>query len=91
MNRAYEVFDRRGARRHRLARGAVRADIEGRSFGAVRDISDRGGVFIEGWDPPEEMSRIRLDADRNINVTTEAIGRWWSDYERREGDEIVRD
>lgn len=55
--------DRRGARRHRLARGAVRADIEGRSFGAVRDISDRGGVFIEGWDPPEEMSRIRLDAE----------------------------
>jgi 5-methylcytosine-specific restriction protein A len=41
--------------------------------------------------PQECMRRIRLDADRNINVTTEAIGRWWSDYERREGDEIVRD
>lgn len=55
--------ERRGARRHRLGRGAVRADIEGRGFGAVRDISDRGGVFIEGWEPPEAMRRIRLDAE----------------------------
>lgn len=54
--------ERRGARRHRLGRGAVRADIEGRGFGAVRDISDRGGVYVEGWEPPETLSRVRLDA-----------------------------
>ncbi len=54
--------ERRGARRHRLGRGAVRADIAGRGFGAVRDISDRGGVYVEGWEPPETLSRVRVDA-----------------------------
>lgn len=36
------------------------------------------------------MARVRADPGRNRERTYEAIGKWWSEYERRDGDEIVR-
>ena len=36
------------------------------------------------------MERVRQDTTRKRERTYEAIGRWWSEYGRREGDEIVR-
>ncbi len=35
-------------------------------------------------------ARVRADADRNIEQTCSVITQWWTDYERRPGDEIVR-
>ncbi|HTN60258.1 MAG TPA: AAA family ATPase [Devosia sp.] len=37
------------------------------------------------------MARVRDDPLRPRERTYEAITRWWTDYERRTGDEIVRD
>jgi len=39
--------------------------------------------------PADCIARARLDADRSIERTVEAIGRWWSEYERRDDDEHV--
>lgn len=36
------------------------------------------------------MARVRSDAGRSRDVTFEAIGKWWSAYGRRDGDEVVR-
>lgn len=40
--------------------------------------------------PAECIARTRRDPARAIGSTIEAIGRWWSEYERREGDRLVR-
>lgn len=36
------------------------------------------------------MARAKADAGRSVEHTLEAIGRWWSEYERRDGDDIVK-
>ncbi|WP_158625971.1 HNH endonuclease [Arsenicitalea aurantiaca] len=36
------------------------------------------------------MRRVRDDRARPQEPTREAIGKWWSEYERRPGDEIIR-
>jgi hypothetical protein len=36
------------------------------------------------------MARAAADPERKRGVTYDAIGRWWQDYERRDGDEIVK-
>lgn len=36
------------------------------------------------------MGRVRADDGRNRDVTFEAIGKWWSSYGRRDGDEIEK-
>lgn len=36
------------------------------------------------------MRRVREAADRNIEQACAAITQWWADYQRRTGDEIVR-
>jgi len=40
--------------------------------------------------PAECMARARADSSRPREQTFEAIGKWWSAYERRSGDEVVR-
>jgi len=36
------------------------------------------------------MARAKADPDRHAGHSIEAIGRWWSEYERRDGDIIVK-
>lgn len=36
------------------------------------------------------MARVRADAGRNRAVTFDAIGRWWSAYGSRDGDEAIK-
>lgn len=52
-------------------------------------IKPKAIMVIEAL-PDTCMARVRSDPDRPRDRTYEAISKWWSDYERREGDEIVR-
>lgn len=47
-------------------------------------------VVVLETPPAECIVRARQDSDRRMDRTIEAIGRWWSEYERRDGDETVR-
>jgi 5-methylcytosine-specific restriction protein A len=47
-----------------------------------------GRIVVLETPPAECIVRARRDSDRRMDRTIEAIGRWWSEYERREGDEI---
>lgn len=47
-------------------------------------------IVIMETPPAECMARVKADSTRPKENTFEAIGKWWSAYERRDGDEVVR-
>lgn len=64
------------------------AKAERRQWWADTVTPDR--IVVLETPPAECIARARSDPDRRTDTTIEAIGRWWADYERREGDEIIR-
>lgn len=67
---------------------ASEARAENRQWWADTMAPER--IVVMETRPAECMARVRADSGRPRERTIEAIGRWWSEYERREGDEVVR-
>jgi 5-methylcytosine-specific restriction endonuclease McrA len=47
-------------------------------------------IIVIETQPDECMRRVRADSTRPRDKTNAAITAWWSNYQRREGDEVVR-
>lgn len=67
---------------------ASEAKAENRQWWADTMRPER--IIVMETQPAECMARVRADRARPRESTFEAIGKWWSAYERRDGDEVVR-
>jgi len=36
------------------------------------------------------MARVKAEPGRSVERSIEAIGKWWSEYERRDGDDVIK-
>lgn len=54
------------------------------------DSANPERIVVIETPPAVCMQRAGIDEGRNTEQTREAIGKWWSMYDRRDGDEVVR-
>lgn len=52
----------------------MRVDIDGGGRAFVRDVSDTGGIFVEGWTPEPELVDVRVDATLPNQLSLSFLG-----------------